>query len=149
MTTAQPKPRRGHLVLGPLSVAGAVGLVLVVAAAVVGGSSGAAGAAIGALMICAVFAVGAVLVGVVATVSPSASLLVALLTYTLQIAAVGLVYSALKDGGQLDGPVDARWLSAAVIACTLTWTAAMVVGSTRSRQPIYDLPSHGTEANVR
>ncbi len=135
--------------LGPLSVAGAVGLVLVAAAAVVSGSSGAAGAMIGTLMICAVFAFGAVVLGIVATVSPSASLYVALLTYLLQVVAVGLVYAALKRGGQLDGQVDARWLSAAVIACTLAWTAAMVVGFTRARRPIYDLPSHGTEANVR
>jgi ATP synthase protein I len=149
MTTAQPTPRRGRPVLGPLSVAGVLGLVLVALAALVGGSPAAVGAAIGAVMVCVVFAFGAVVVGAVALVTPAASLLVALLTYTLQVVLVGAVYLGLKGGGALDGPVDPKWLSAAVIACTLGWTWTQIVVSVRGRQPIYDLGSHGTEASVR
>ncbi len=97
----------------------------------------------------AVFAFGAVVLGVVALVAPSASLLVALLTYTLQVVVVGLVYVGLRSGGALDGPVDARWLSAAVIASTLAWTTTQIVVTARLRQPVYDLPSRGEEASVR
>jgi ATP synthase protein I len=149
MTTEQPTPRRGHPVLGPLAVAGSTGVALVVLAAVVTGSAGAAGAAIGTSMVCLVFAFGATALGVVARVAPAASLLVALLTYTLQVVLVGLVYAALSSGGALGGPVDPKWLSGAVIACTLTWITAQIVVSTRARLPIYELGSQGAEANVR
>lgn len=149
MTTATPTPRRGRSVLGPLSVSALVGAALVAAGAVVSGSAGALGVLIGVVMVAVVFAFGAVVLGVVAMVSPSASLLVALLTYTLQVVLVGLVYVALKSGGALDGPVDARWLSAAVIASTLAWTTTQIVVTTRLRQPVYDLPSQEEEASVR
>ncbi|HSE07121.1 MAG TPA: hypothetical protein VLB29_00530 [Nocardioidaceae bacterium] len=149
MTTAQTTPRRGRPVLGPLAISASVGLALVVLAALVTGSPGAAGAGIGAAMVCLVFAFGAVTLGVVALVAPAASLLVALLTYTLQVVVVGLVYVGLSSGGALDGPVDPRWLSAAVIACTLGWITTQIVVSMRTRQPIYDLDSQGAEASVR
>lgn len=149
MTTDSQTPRRGRPVLGPLSVTATVGLLLVAVAAVVTGPSGAAGALIGTAMVATVFAFGAVVLGVVALVAPATSLIVALLTYTLQVVLVGLVYVGLSRGGALEGPVDARWLSAAVIASTLTWTTTQIVVHMRSRQLAYDLPSHETEASVR
>jgi ATP synthase protein I len=149
MTTEQPRTRQGRLVLGPLAVTATVGLLLVALAAVLTGPSGALGALIGAGLVASVFAFGAVAVGLVALVAPAASLLVALLTYTLQVVVVGLVYVGLSSGGALDGPVDARWLSAAVIACTLAWTATQITVTVRSRQPAYDLPSQQAEASVR
>ena len=91
----------------------------------------------------------AVVLGAVARVAPAASLLVALLTYTLQVVLVAGVYIVLSSGGALEGPVDPRWLSAAVIACTLAWTTTQIVVSMRARQPIYDLGSQGAEASVR
>lgn len=142
-------PRWGGLLVGPVAAAAALGVVLVSAGAVLTGSPAATGAAVGAAMVCLVFTLGAVVLGVVARVAPAASLLVALLTYTLQVVLVGLVYVALSGGGALDGPVDARWLSGAVIACTLGWTVTQVIVSTRARQPVYDLPSQGSEASVR
>jgi ATP synthase protein I len=123
--------------------------VLVLAAAALSGTTGAAGAAIGATMVCLVFALGAVVLGFVALIAPAASLLVALLTYTLQVVLVGTVYVALSSSGTLGGFVDAWWLSGAVIACTLTWTVTQVIVSTRVRQPVYDLPAQGPEASVR
>lgn len=148
MTTAQPTPRTGKPVLGPLSVTAAVGLVLIALGALVSGSPAALGAATGATLVCLVFASGTLVVGVTAMVAPAASLLVALLTYTLQVLAVALVYLGLSESGALEGPVDPRWLSAAVIACTLVWMVAHIVVSVRARQPIYDL-DHGTEAHAR
>lgn len=149
MTTAQPTPRRGRIVLGPLSVTAALGLVLVALGALLTGPAGAAGALLGTALVCVVFAFGAVVLFVVTLVSPAASLLVALLTYTLQVVAVALVYVGLSRGGALNGPVDVRWLSGAVIAGTLTWTLTQVVTTARARRPVYDLPSRGTEASVR
>jgi ATP synthase protein I len=147
--TAGSSPRRARALLGPLASASSLGLLLSVVAALVSGAPAAAGAVTGAALVCAVFAFGAVVLGVVASVAPAASLLVALLTYTLQVLLVGLVYLALSTGGALDGPVDGRWLSAAVIACTLTWTATQVVVVTRTRQPLYDLPAGGGPGEPR
>ena len=149
MTTAQSTPAPGRVLRGPLSSAGLAGLVLVVTAALVAGSPGAAGAAIGAAMVCVVFAFGAVVLGVVAMVAPAAFMLVAFLTYTLQVVLVGVGYLALRSGNALEGPVDARWLSGAVIACTLAWTIAQIAGFTRARVPVYELGSGGREPSVR
>jgi ATP synthase protein I len=149
MTTEQPRTRQGRSVLGPLAVTATMGLLLVALAAVLTGPSGALGALIGTGLVATVFTFGAVAVGLVALVAPAASLLVALLTYTLQVVLVGMVYVGLSSGGALDGPVDARWLSAAVIACTLAWTATQITVTVRSRQPVYDLPSQQAEASVR
>lgn len=155
MTTDQPPPagapapRWGGLWLGPLGTCLVLGLLLLLPASLVTGAPGVVGVATGTAMVCAVFSLGAVVLGVVAWVAPAASLLVALLTYTLQVVLVGVVYVVLSREGALDGPVDPEWLSAAVIACTLAWTITQVVVSTRTRQPVYDGPAQGREASVR
>jgi ATP synthase protein I len=157
MTTAQPRPRPQGAVLGPLAATAGLGLLMVGVAAVVTGAPGALGALIGAALVGVVFASGAVVVGLVSMLAPTASLLVALLTYALQVLAVALFYLAMSDSGALDGPVDERWLAAAVIAGTLGWTAAQLVAFVRARQPVYDTPAAaaqdgrgaGREASVR
>jgi ATP synthase protein I len=156
MTTAQPTSGSGRpsrlresAVLGPVTVGVVVGLVLVTLAASTTGAPGAAGAAIGSVMVLTFFGFGAAVLGVVARLAPAASLLVALLTYTLQVVLVGVVFLALSSGGALEGPVDARWLAAAVIIGTLVWLGTQVTLAMRARQPIYDLPSQGAEASVR
>lgn len=129
-----------------------LGVLAVGTAALVSGSSGAAGAAVGAGMVLVFFGAGAVVVNAVASVSPAASLLVALLTYTLQVVLVGLVFAALNGSGLLDSTVDRTWAGGTVVAATLVWLVAQIFSATRSRQPLYDLPerpSEGPEANAR
>jgi ATP synthase protein I len=114
------------------------GLVAVAVAASTSGSSGALGAGIGAGMVLAFFGTGAVVVNAVASVSPAASLLVALLTYVLEVVLVGLVLVGLRRSGALEGAVDPSWVGGVVIATTLVWLVAQIVSAVRSRQPIYD-----------
>lgn len=157
MTTAKPisaaptapASRRGRAVLGPLGVVLGLGTVLGVVAALVAGSPGLLGVVTGTVLVAAVFAFGAVVLGAVALVAPAASLLVALLTYTLQVVLVGVFYVVVRAEGLLDGAIDARWLSAAVIAATLAWTTTQIVVVARSRQLAYELPEQGAEASVR
>ncbi len=152
MTTATPgytPTRRGASIIGPLVSTGLIGGSAVVLGALVSGSAAASGAAIGTLMVCLFFAFGAVVLGAVAKIAPAASLLIALLTYTLKVVLIGLVFVGLSSSGALERSVDARWLAGAVIACTLVWLIAQIVVTTRTRQPIYDLPSEGQEASVR
>ena len=109
MTTETPgngTPALGVSVLGPLVSTALVGAAAVVLGAVVSGTSAAAGAAIGAAMVCIFFGFGAVVLGVVARISPEASLLIALLTYLLKVITIGLVFVALTRSGALDGSVD-------------------------------------------
>lgn len=160
MTTAgtgSPPPRPGVQLLGSLASSGLAGLLVAAVGLFVSGSPAVAGAVLGAGLVCAVFAFGALVLGVVATVAPAASMLVALLTYTLEVVLLALVLVGLNSSGMLDGPVDRRWLAGAVIVCTLVWISAQIVGHVRTRQPLYDLPaqqppaegSSGEEASVR
>ena len=118
----------------------ALALVAVLVAVVVSGTAGAAGAAIGTGTVLVFYGFGALTVNAVASVSPGASLLVALLTYTLQVVAVGMVFLALDVSGAVGSSVDRTWVAVGVVAATIGWLAAHIFVATRSRQPIYDLP---------
>jgi ATP synthase protein I len=155
MTTAPRTPRTGQRpgVAGrAVAVAGlatlAVGAVLAGAGALTEGTPAAAGAAVGLVMVLAFFGLGAVVLDVVAGVAPALSLLVALLTYTLQVVLVGLVFVGLSRSGLLGSQLDADWVGGTVIAGTLTWLAAQVVTTVRTRRPVYDLPSPGTPSDA-
>lgn len=147
MTTAPRTPRTGQRpgVAGRAVAVAAlativVGAVLAVAGALTTGTPAAAGAGVGLLMVLVFFGLGAVVLDTVAGIAPSLSLLVALLTYTLQVVLVGLVFVGLSRSGLLGSELDADWLGGTVIAGTLTWLAAQVVTTLRTRQLVYDLP---------
>lgn len=148
MTTAPlpPRPAQWPVRVSPevrLAAAATLSLavVAVALAALASGPSGAWGAATGTLIVVGFFGFGALTVDAVATVSPGASLLVALLTYTLEVVAVGVAFAVLDGSGALGTTMDAGWVAGAVILGTLAWTTALVVAATRSRQPLFDLSS--------
>jgi len=125
----------------PSSAASALaGLLVVGAGFAAGGPPGGWGAGVGALLVTAVLTSGAAVVTVVARVLPAASLLVAMLTYTLQLVLVVLVMVALAGSPAVADRLSATWFAGAVIACALAWTVAQVVVTTRVRIPVYDLP---------
>jgi ATP synthase protein I len=134
---------------------GAAGLLLVLVAAAVSGSAGAAGAAVGAAAVVVFFAFGALTVNAVSAVAPGASLVVALLTYTLQVVLLFVVFAALAASPAVGTTIDEQWVAGAVIGETLVWVVAQIVAATRSRQPLYDLPApvadrrNGAEAGAR
>lgn len=135
----------GRGVRVPLVAGLAATLLIGIAAAVVGGlvtgSAAALGAVAGAALVCLFFGAGAVVVAAVARVAPAASLLIALLTYTLNVVLVAVVFLALSRSGALDSAIDPQWLGGTVIGGTLVWLAAQVVASMRTRIPAYDLPA--------
>lgn len=122
-----------------------LGLVGALLGAVLSGAPAAVGAALGAGVVLVFFGTGAVVVNAVATVSPAASLLVALLTYTLEVALVALTLTALERSGLVGDTVDRAWLGGAVIAATLVWLVAHIVSATRARMPLYDLPEAASD----
>ena len=116
----------------------AVGLLAVSTAALTAGSAAAFGALVGFVLVLGFFGVGASVVNAVASVSPTASLLVALLTYALEVVALGAIFVALRRSGALAETVDRGWVGGVVIAATLVWLVSQIIAETRSRQPIYD-----------
>lgn len=120
-----------------------IGAGLALVAAMVAGRSAALSVLIGTVLAVGVFAFGAFVVNAVAGLMPAAALLVALLTYTLQVVAMGLVFVVLSGSGGVGAELDRRWLAGAVIACTLTWLVTQLWLATHLRLPAYDLPERG------
>lgn len=98
----------------------------------------AVGAAVAAALVLGVFGLGAACVNAVAAVLPSAALLVALLTYTLQVLAMAAAFVVLTRSGDLS-ILSRQWLAGTVIAGTAAWLAVHVATAVRARIPAYDL----------
>lgn len=139
MTTASTHPtRRGSSPLLGALVAGAVTVVvLAVVAALAEGRPAFLGASAGGVLTLVVFALGVASVSAVARVLPPASLLVALMTYVLQLLALAVCV------GTIDAVVDAAtlsrgWFAAGVIAVTALWVVGQLVAATRQRIPAFE-----------
>jgi hypothetical protein len=143
MTTESTHTRRPGVtvLLGAAAVSTVACGVLVVAGALLAGSAAAYGALVGAGLALAVFLGGALTVDAVAARVPAASLLVALLTYTLEVVVMAVVFVGLSGSGLLGETLARGWLGAGVIATTLVWLLAQVALSSRVRIPVYDLPA--------
>jgi ATP synthase protein I len=133
--------------LHPLAVAAAAGVlsgaVVVLVAGVVTGSSGAAGAALGAFVTLAVFAFGAGSVDLASRIQPRAALVVALVTYGLQVVVLVAFFAGLRRSGLLGESLEPRWLAVAVVVVTLTWTALQIVAWQRRGTPVETLATGG------
>ncbi len=139
----------GPVVLVTLASTVVAGLLFSLVAALVSGAPAAYGALIGLAMVTVFFGLGTVVLDVVAAIAPQASMLLALLTYTLQVVLVALVYAALSSSGALGTTVDGAWLGGTVIAGTIVWLVTHIIRVVRVRQPIYDLPPSGEKASAR
>lgn len=93
-----------------------------------------------------VLAFGSWSVHMVSGVMPSASLLVALMTYGLQIAALTAFMALVSSSPEWGNSVIPGWFAAAVITCVVVWVVLQVVFATTARIPVYDLPSREREA---
>jgi ATP synthase protein I len=148
MTTETPRTAPfvgGSVLFGAALAALLVGLLAVIVGAFVGGSEAAYGALTGGLLVVAVFFLGAGLVHLVAGLLPAASLLVALLTYILQVVLLAAVFAGLNRSGLLEDALDREWLGGTVIACTVAWMIAQIVLAARLRIPTYDVGAPGSQ----
>ncbi|WP_323794309.1 hypothetical protein, partial [Nocardioides sp.] len=110
-------------------------------ALLVDGRTGLLAGLVGTAVVVGVLFSGALVVTVVADLMPAASLMVALMTYTLQMVLLAAVLIPLSDTSWAADNLTAGWLAAAVISGALIWTAAQVLLATRVRIPVYDLPA--------
>ena len=125
---------RGAVLTVLLGVAGAlVGLV-------VSGPAAARGVVVGTVAVVVVCATGTLLVHAVAGLLPAASLLVSLLTYTLQVLALLLVFVGLERSGLVGSTLAREWVGGAAITATLVWLGTQLLLTVRQRIPAYDLP---------
>lgn len=125
-----------------------LGLVLAIAAAFIGGASAVLGVVVGIALVGGFFGLGTVVLIWVTRVSPAASMLVSLMTYTLQVVVLALAFVVLQASGLLESTIDPRWLGWTVIAGTVVWLAIQVTLSLRTRQLYYDLPSEKGSADT-
>jgi ATP synthase protein I len=148
-TSSGVGPSRGGHVPGLRVVARAAGLtvlaggVVTLAAALVHGAEPAGASALGAGLVAFVVSFGTLSLHVVASAMPKASLLVALVTYATQLAAVLLVFVAVTRGDLFAGAEARGWLAASMVLATVVWAVAHLVLTARERVPYFDLPTGG------
>jgi ATP synthase protein I len=147
LTSSRGTPRSSGV--GVLLRGAGATAVLGLAAGVVGWAVAGAPAGLGVLvgvgLVLAVCVGGSLLVNAVAGVMPTASLLVALLTYTLQVLVLLLAFLGLERSGLLEGDLARGWVGGGAVAATLAWLVAQVWLTMRSRVPAYDLGPEGGE----
>ena len=145
------RPSRGSRERTPrvLLVAGASVVVAVALTVLIGGlvagSPAADGALVGGAIALGFFLFGSTVVSAATRIAPQAAMLVALMTYALQVVLVALVFVLIAESGALGGTLAAAWLAGGLIVATLAWTAGQLVATLRSRIPAYDieLPTPG------
>lgn len=133
-----------------LLVASVCVLLAVGAAAVVGASNAGAAAARGALVgggLALVFLLfGSVTVYAATSLAPQSSMLVALMTFLLQVVLVAAVFFALDRSGVVGDQLSAPWVAGGVITAAVSWILAQLVASARARVPVYDIELPGAAA---
>lgn len=150
-TTARPGSSRTAPRVLAVSIAAVVVAVLLTAAvaALVSGTPAAAGALVGGGLAVSFFAVGSTVVSAATRLAPQTALVVALLTYTLQVALVALVFALLVSSGALEQTLSREWLAGGVVVATVAWTASQMIGTARIRLPAYDLVDEEPGSSVK
>lgn len=136
-TTESPASGLRPLVAAAL-VAAVLGGLLAGLGGLVRGDAAAFGALVGTAIAVGVFALGTFAVDAVAHVMPAASLVIALLTYVMQVLVLALVFVALSESGALDSTLDRGWLGGAIVLVTLIWTAVQIRATATARIPVYE-----------
>ncbi len=136
--TTEMKPLVGAALVSSALVVGIAAL-----AALSAGASGLRGSLIGGVLAVSVFLVGTFTVNVVSGLVPALSLLVAMLTYVLQVVVMALVVLALVRSGFGGQQEFRQWFAGSVIAVTMVWMSVQVWLFTRQRIPAYAPSDHG------
>ncbi len=139
MTTESTQPGRpsgASVLLGAAFWGFATAVVTVLVAFAAKGGQAGLGALIGGVTTLAVLGVGTWVVLRVATVSPLASLLAALVVFTAQ---GGLLLITLAVLSEVAGETQVTWAAAAVIVVTVVLTTLFAVYARKERIPLFDL----------
>lgn len=138
-TESTPGTRTGlSPLLGAVGASAVAMLALTLAASASDGRPAVVGLGAGGVLTLVVFAVGIAVVSLVARLMPSASMLVALMTYALQLLVLALCVVAIDRADVGSETLSREWFAAGVIAVTLLWLLGHLVVATRQRIPLYD-----------
>lgn len=146
MTTATRilRPRSATGVLSRTMLAAVVLLVLTtVLGLVLDGSAGGLGALVGGGIVLAVFSFGTFMTNAVAEILPRLSLLVAMLTYVLQLLVVLVAMLALDRSSAVGDTLSRGWIAIGVVVLALGWTWLQLGLTLRLRQPLFHVPEAG------
>lgn len=116
-----------------LLLAGGAGVILVLAAWLLRGGSGALSAVVGVAVAVGFFTLGHLGVRAVISGEPALSLAGAFVVYLGQLIAVVVAFVALRRVAWIDGSAFA----AVVVLETLVWQAGQIIGFRRARHEIY------------
>ncbi|MCW2846384.1 MAG: putative synthase protein [Marmoricola sp.] len=150
-TTARPatgQTRRGTsqvLLVAGLCVSAVVALATLVGG-LVGGSDAALGALSGGSLALCFLLFGSLVVETATRMAPQTAIVIALMTYTLQVAALALVFVVLTSSGAVGTTLSGGWLAGGVVVATVAWTLGQLVASTRARVLAYDIDLPGSAA---
>ena len=117
-----------------------VAIIATVAGGVSRGAAGVSGALIGSLIVIGFFTIGQVVLARVINNNPSMAMSVAMLMYLIKIGVLFVLLLVFKNTSAFDTKVFAL----AILACTLTWTAAEVWAFSNGKV-LYVEPGSGPE----
>lgn len=145
MTTESKQDTRpgAFVLLGAAGAAFVAGLVMTLVAWLFADFTAVRSVAVSTLLVVVVIGFGVFTLNTVASIMPSATVLVALVTYTLQLVVLAAVVLTLARNEMLDDTFDRRWFGGGVAVATLAWMIAQIVAHLRARIPVYDLPEAG------
>lgn len=150
MTTETPltrtTPRGAELVGAALVGLAGTLLVAVLALVLTGGDAripSTVGVMAGGSIALVFFLGGAFLVNAVATVQPQLTMMFALLTYTLEVVLLLVVFAALDRNQVFATQAEKGWVVAGLLVATMAWTVGHIRATTRLRIPAFE-PVVGT-----
>lgn len=145
MTTESKQDTRAgaFVLLGAAGAAFVAGLVMTLIAWLSADVTAVRSVAVSTLLVVVVIGFGVFTLNTVASIMPSATVLVALVTYALQLVVLAAVVLGLARNGMMDDTFDRRWFGGGVAVATLAWMIAQIVAHVRARIPVYDLPEAG------
>lgn len=145
MTTESKQDTRpgASVLLGAAAATFVTGVLMTLVAWLVSDATAVRSVVLSTLLVVVVIGFGVFVLNTVASIMPGATVLVALVTYALQLVVMAAVVLQLVRSGMMADTLDRRWFGGGVAVATLTWMVAQIVAATRARIPVYDLPEAG------
>jgi len=104
----------------------------------VAGTPGLFGALVGAACVLGFFGFGQLVLEVFRSITPSMLLVIALMTYLLQVVALLAVYALFQDNPKWQQSISTTSLAVTAMVCTMIWMAGLVHAARRERIPLFE-----------
>ncbi|MGI8888278.1 MAG: hypothetical protein ACR2GB_04815 [Nocardioidaceae bacterium] len=130
-----------RLCVTPTLLAGAISAIAAGASAQL---PGIAGAGLGTALVVGFFGFGRAVLTGMRNVDPTYLLVIALLTYGLQVVALLALFAAFQQNPSWLASLSTTALGVTVIVCTLVWTTGLVFAARHERISLYELEGGGS-----